>query len=71
MVIAAAEDSTAILLCGQDRLRELWLWLRAQERRGKFDTDDAMQAQADLAAAMRAVEEGLRLASEKRDRAGE
>lgn len=68
-VIAAAEDSTAILLTGQERLLDLWLWLRAQERRGKFDADDAAQAQIDLAQVRRAVEEGLRLAHEKRERA--
>lgn len=56
------EDSTAIMLDGQDSLRELWLWLRAQERRGKFDPDDARQAQADLARVRRAIDEGLELA---------
>jgi hypothetical protein len=61
-VIAAAEDSTAILLNGQDSLRELWLFLRSQERRGKFDPDDAAAAQSDLARVRRAIEEGLRLA---------
>ena len=56
------EDSTAVLLTGQDSLRELWLFLRAQERRGRIDPDDAAQAQCDLARVRRALEEGLQLA---------
>lgn len=56
------ENSIAILLIGRDDLRELWLWLRAKERRGKLDPDDATAVQRALANAQRAVEEGLRLA---------
>ena len=70
MVIASAEDSTAIILTGQDSMRELWLWMRREARREKFDPHDVVAAEADFARAFRAVEEGLRLASEKRDRAG-
>jgi hypothetical protein len=69
--IASAEDSTAIILTGQDDLREHWLWLRTQARREKFDAHDVAAYEAGLARVRRAVEEGLRLASEKRDRAGE
>ena len=46
---------------------ELWLWLRAEERRGKFDPDNAAQAQIHLTNARRAIEEGLELARERRD----
>ena len=60
------EDSIAAMLTGRDDLLELWLWLRAQERRGKFDPDDAAQAQRHLANVRRGLEEGLRLAREWR-----
>jgi len=65
--IAAAEDSTAILLAGQDSLQELWLFFRRLERRGLVDKSDAQAAETDFARARRAVEEGLRLAHEKRE----
>jgi hypothetical protein len=68
--IASAEDSTAIILTGQDSMHELWLWMRREARREKFDPHDVLAAEADFARAFRAVEEGLRLASEKRERAG-
>jgi len=61
-MVQRTEDSTAILLNGQDSLRELWLWLRAQERRGRLDPDDARQAQCDLGRVRRAIDEGLTLA---------
>jgi hypothetical protein len=66
LTVQCIEDSTAVLLDGQDSLRELWLFLRAQERRGRIDPDDAQQAQYDLARVRRAVEEGLRLARAQR-----
>lgn len=68
-VIAAAEDSTAILLTGQDSLLELWLFFRRLERRGFVDEGDALAAETDFARTRRAVEEGLRLAHEKREQA--
>ena len=58
----SAEDSIAILLTGRDDLMEHWLWLRAEERRGKFDPENAAVAQRTMASAQRAIEEGLRLA---------
>jgi len=60
------EDSTAVLLTGRDSLRELWLFLRAQERRGRIDPDNAAQAQTDLEHVRRALDEGLALARMQR-----
>lgn len=53
---ADTENDTALVLDGRDSLRELWLYLRALERRGLLDPSDAAAAQADLSRIRRALE---------------
>lgn len=60
--VQGIEDSIAVMLTARDDLHEHWLWLRAKERRGAFDPDDAAQAQRTMASARRGIDEGLRLA---------
>jgi hypothetical protein len=46
--VARVENATAIANSGHDSLLELWLFLRALERRGIICEGDARAAQADL-----------------------
>lgn len=46
--VARVENATAIAISGHDSLLELWLFLRALERRGIICEGDARAAQADL-----------------------
>ena len=50
------ENATAIAIDGHDGLLELWLFLRALERRGVICRGDAQAAQADLERAKAAID---------------
>lgn len=64
--LQAIEDEIAVHLDGRDGLRELWLFLRREERRGKLDPADAAAAQRDLQRALRSVERALAKAQAER-----
>jgi hypothetical protein len=53
--IEVVENETAVVLDGLDSLRELWLFLRALERRGLVEQGDAVAAQQDLERIQRAL----------------
>lgn len=54
--IERVENATAVAIDGHDGLIELWLFLRALERRGIICEGDAKAAQADLERAKAAID---------------
>lgn len=54
--IEQIENATAVAIDGHDGLLELWLFLRALERRGIICEGDARAAQADLERAKAAID---------------
>lgn len=57
--VQSIEDTIAALLTARDDLQEHWLWLRAKERRGAVDPDDAAAAQRTMMNARRGIEDAL------------
>jgi hypothetical protein len=64
--VESIENSTAIVLDGRDSLRQLWLFLRALERRQLIEHGDATAAQKDLEKALKALDVAQSVLSEQR-----
>lgn len=54
--VERVENATAVAIGGHDSLLELWLFLRALERRGIICEGDAKAAQRDLERARAAID---------------